>query len=267
MEKFTSNLHVSAKKSLGQNFLVDQNIIRKIVQAIAPKEGEIIIEIGPGQGALTEHLLASGAHVIALEKDERMVEPLTEISKKYDNRLSIELGDALSTDLNSLCDSSFKLVGNLPYNVGTQMVFNALKMGPRIQNMTFMLQKEVVDRITATPDTNHWGRLAVWCDLYTERQKLFNVPPTAFYPQPKVTSAIVSLTPRAQKKYEVDDKRLQQILSQSFTQRRKMLRASLKTLMSIEDIESIGVKATQRPETLSTEQFCKLAGILSRSSI
>jgi 16S rRNA (adenine1518-N6/adenine1519-N6)-dimethyltransferase len=143
------------------------------------------------------------------------------------------------------------------------MVFNALKLGDKIQTMTFMLQKEVVDRITALPNDNHWGRLAVWCDLYTQRQKLFNVPPTAFHPQPKVISAIISLTPRAKKKIEVDDKKLERLLNQSFTQRRKMLRASLKGTLSIEEIESIGIKATQRPETLSTEQLCALSNLLA----
>lgn len=262
MEKITSSLEVSAKKSLGQNFLVDQNIIRKIIQAIAPKSGDIIVEIGPGQGALTEHLLASGAEVIALEKDTRMVEPLTELSQKYDNRLKVILGDALEQDLTTISDMPYKLVGNLPYNVGTQMVFNALKLGKHIQGMTFMLQKEVVQRITAEVNSNHWGRLAVWCDLYTERRKLFDVPPTAFHPRPKVTSAIVSLVPRPEKKYTVDDNKLERILNQSFTQRRKMLRASLKSTLSIEQIESTGVKATQRPETLTTQQFCMLSDIL-----
>ncbi|MAF31209.1 MAG: 16S rRNA (adenine(1518)-N(6)/adenine(1519)-N(6))-dimethyltransferase [Magnetococcales bacterium] len=262
MEKITSSLEVSAKKSLGQNFLVDQNIIRKIIQAINPQAGEYIVEIGPGQGALTEHLLAAGAHVIALEKDTRMVEPLQKLSAKYDNRLRVVLGDALEQDLTQLSDQPLKLVGNLPYNVGTQMVFNALKLGSHIKGMTFMLQKEVVQRITANPQNNHWGRLAVWCDLYTQRQKLFDVPPTAFHPRPKVTSAIVSLTPRADKKHQVDDTKLERVLNKSFTQRRKMLRASLKGTLSIEQIESIGIQATQRPETLTTEEFCKLAHLL-----
>lgn len=262
MNKITSSLEVSAKKSLGQNFLVDQNIIRKIVQTINPQEGETIVEIGPGQGALTEHLLAAGAQVIALEKDNRMAEPLEALSQKYENRLQVILGDALTQDLSTICDTSYKLVGNLPYNVGTQMVFNALKQGTHIKGMTFMLQKEVVQRITAEPQTNHWGRLAVWCDLYTKRQKMFDVPPTAFHPKPKVTSAIVSLVPRTEKKYSVNDQKLERILNQSFTQRRKMLRASLKSTLSIEEIESIGIQATQRPETLTTEQFCQLADLL-----
>lgn len=259
MNEIVSKTDIAAKKSLGQNFLVDQNIIRKIVMAINPQEGETIVEIGPGQGALTEHLLAAGAHVIALEKDERMIEPLMALSKKYNNRLTLQLGDALEKDLKTLHDGKYKLVGNLPYNVGTQMVFNAIHEGEHISSMIFMLQKEVVQRITDTVNGKHWGRLAVWCDLFCERKKLFDVPPAAFHPRPKVTSAIVSLVPLNQKRFNVEEKKLERVLNHSFQQRRKMLRASLKPVMSIEAIEETGIKATQRPETLTTEQFCNLA--------
>tara|TARA_R110000868_G_scaffold190862_1_gene434827 strand:+ start:131552 stop:132322 length:771 start_codon:yes stop_codon:yes gene_type:complete len=250
---------IEAKKSLGQNFLTDQNIIRKIIQAINPQKGETIVEVGPGQGALTEHLLAAGANVIALEMDERMLVPLGALNEKYDGRLTVILGDALKQDMTALVDGSYKLVGNLPYNVGTQIVFNAIKLGAHITAMTFMLQKEVIQRITANVNDNHWGRLAVWCDLYCKRQKLFDVPPTAFHPRPKVTSSIVSLVPLSEKRFDVDDKKLGHILQSTFTKRRKMLRASLKGILEIDDIESIGVKSTQRPETLTTEQFCKLS--------
>lgn len=253
---------IAAKKSLGQNFLTDQNIIRKIIQAINPQQDETIVEIGPGQGALTEHLLAAGANVIALEMDERMLVPLNVLNEKYDNRLTIILGDALKQDMTTLVDGKYKLVGNLPYNVGTQIVFNAIKLGEHISAMTFMLQKEVIQRITANVNDNHWGRLAVWCDLYCRRQKLFDVPPTAFFPMPKITSSIVSLIPHDDKKFTVDDKKLGHILQSTFTKRRKMLRASLKGILDVEPIESIGVKATRRPETLTTEQFCKLAAKL-----
>ncbi|MFT7433222.1 MAG: 16S rRNA (adenine1518-N6/adenine1519-N6)-dimethyltransferase [Alphaproteobacteria bacterium] len=250
---------IEAKKSLGQNFLTDQNIIRKIIQAINPQVGETIIEVGPGQGALTEHLLAAGAHVIALEMDERMLVPLDALNEKYDGRLTVIIGDALKQNLTTLTQGKYKLVGNLPYNVGTQIVFNAIKMGAHISAMTFMLQKEVIQRITANVNDNHWGRLAVWCDLYCSRKRLFDVPPTAFFPQPKVTSSIVSLIPLDEKRFNADDKKLSYILQSTFTKRRKMLRASLKSILDVEQIESIGVKATQRPETLTTEQFCLLS--------
>jgi len=252
---------LQAKKSFGQNFLVDQNIIRNIINAINPQEGELIVEVGPGQGALTEVFLQRGAKVIALEMDPRMLEPLTKISEQYDNRLEVKLCDALEVDLTALCDQPYKLVGNLPYNVGTQIVFNALELQGTFKQLTFMLQKEVVQRITANTNDNHWGRLAVWCDLTSKRFKLFDVPPTAFIPRPKVTSAIVQLTPLESPRFDVDRKSLAHILHSTFSKRRKMLRASLKNIISIEEIESLGINPSDRPENLTTEQFCQLANI------
>lgn len=254
---------IAAKKSLGQNFLKDDNIIRKIVHAISPQENEVIVEVGPGQGAITGYLLSAGAHIIALEKDERMEVPLSKLSAENDNRLILQLGDALEVDYASLHpQQKIKLVGNLPYNVGTQIVIKALDTPNTFTTLTFMLQKEVVERICAKPNTNDWGRLGVLCDLLCDCRKLFDVPPTAFIPRPKVTSAIVQLTPLDTPRFKVDRKRLEHILRLSFGQRRKMLRASLKGTLSIEQIESIGIKSDVRPETLSTEDFCKLANLL-----
>lgn len=256
-------MNISAKKSLGQNFLQDKNIIHKIIRAISPKEGEHILEIGPGQGALTEELLKSGANIHVLEKDERMKEPLEKLQKKHPETLHITFGDAMKENYPNLVSSHpFKMVGNLPYNVGTQIVIRALATPGVFTSLTFMLQREVVDRITATPNTSDWGRLAVWCDLLCERKRLFDVPPSAFHPKPKVTSAIVQLPPLPKPRFQVERKKLEHILNKSFTQRRKMLRSSLKGVISEEQMENLGIQPTRRPETLSTEEFCKLANLL-----
>ena len=188
-------MNLPAKKSLGQNFLTDGNIIRRIVSAINPQPNEVIIEIGPGQGALTEGLLEAGANVIAVEKDDRMPEVLTKMSEKHNGTLNVILEDALKIKLHELHDTPVKLVGNLPYNVGTQILFNAILHPQSFSKMVFMLQKEVVERITAKPNSKNWGRLGVQCDLRCDTRKCFDVPPTAFYPQPKITSAIVELIP------------------------------------------------------------------------
>jgi 16S rRNA (adenine1518-N6/adenine1519-N6)-dimethyltransferase len=253
---------VSAKKSLGQNFLTDGNIIRRIVAAIHPEIGGNIIEIGPGQGALTEGLLEAGAHVTAIEKDDRMPEILETMSAKYDTTLNVILSDALEIDLHQLHEHPVKLVGNLPYNVGTPLLFNALTHAHNFSKMVFMLQKEVVERITAKPNTKNWGRLGVWCHLMCDCKKLFDVPPTAFYPKPKITSAIVELTPLPQPRFKVDTHKLDRLLRASFGQRRKMLRASLKGLLTEAQIEAIGISPQARPETLSLEELCSLSNLL-----
>ena len=239
--------------------MVDGNIIRKIIAAINPQKDETLIEIGPGQGALTKHLLETGTTVLAIEKDTRMDEPLSELSKNNENRLTVNFADAMKVNFDEVAPySPIKLVGNLPYNVGTQIVMKALETPNKFSYLTFMLQKEVVERIVATPDTSDWGRLAVWCDLLCERKKLFDVPPTAFFPKPKVTSAIVQLIPLDQPRFDVDNKALSHLLKATFGKRRKMLRASLKGMLTEKQIESCGIYPTARPETLSTEDFCKL---------
>lgn len=253
-----------AKKSLGQNFLHDPNIIWKINHAIDPKEGEAIIEIGPGPGAITRGLLEAGAHVIAIEKDPRMQEGLEAIAAESKGTLEFVLTDALEVDFNEICKpyESVKLVGNLPYNVGTQIVFNALMERHNFKDCVFMLQKEVIDRICALPGGKHWGRLGVWCDLFSTRKKLFNVPPTAFKPKPKVVSSIVRLTPLDKPRFDIDIKKFDVLLRHAFGQRRKMLRASLKPIIAEDKIESIGIKPTARPETLELSDFAKLSDLI-----
>ena len=251
-----------AKKSLGQHFLVDKTVIERIVRAIDPQLGEAIVEVGPGPGILTRPLLEAGAHVTVVEKDERMVELLKEMQTDF-THLAIHHGDALEVNLANIAGKNCKVVGNLPYNVGTQIVLNAIQAPPgHFSEMVFMLQKEVIDRICAQPGGKSWGRLGVWCDLLTDRKKLFHVPPGAFRPPPKVMSSVVRLTPFSAPQHEVDFKKLQALLGQAFGQRRKMLRASLKGKISPAAFEEAGILPTQRPEELSTEQLCQLANKL-----
>lgn len=255
-------MNLPANKSLGQNFLTDKNIIGRIISAINPQENETIIEIGPGQGALTEGLLKAGANVIAIEKDDRMPEVLTKMAEKYTGTLTVNLADALKINLATLHNGPVKIVGNLPYNVGTQILFNALKNPQSFSKMVFMLQKEVVERITATHESKNWGRLGVKCNLLSNTQKLFDVPPSAFYPKPKITSSIVELVPLKRPRYEMEEKKLDHLLRKAFGQKRKMLRASLKGVLTEQQISDIGVSPQARPETVSLENLCKLSNLI-----
>ena len=248
------------KKDLGQNYLVDQNIIRKIIASINPHPGETLIEIGSGPGTLTEPLLRARAKVIVVEKDPRFTLDLERIADDVaPGNLTIHEADALKFRFDKAHPSPCRLVGNLPYNVGTQILMKALKTPERFPSMTFMLQKEVIDRILAEPGSKDWGRLAVWCDLLCDRVKLFDVPPTAFHPQPRVVSSVVRLTTRREPLCDYDRKKLDQLMRQAFGQRRKMLRSSLKGLLNNDDFIATDIDPKQRPEELSTKELCKLS--------
>jgi len=251
---------IRAAKHLGQHFL--RGVIDRIVAAISPKADEHIVEIGPGTGVLTKALLQAGAHVTAIEIDERCWPVLEEMSAQFDNRLNIHKGDALQAFGTAVPVAGLKVVGNLPYNVGTEMVAQLVQMTPITGEMTFMLQKEVVERICAVPDTRDWGRLGVLCDLYCNRQDLFDVSPGAFTPPPKVMSSVVRLTPLPAMREVVDTKKLDTLLRLVFTQRRKMLRSVLKGHITESTMESLGITPTDRAEVLSTAQFCALANSL-----
>ncbi len=254
--------HIRAAKHLGQHFLHERGVIDRIVAAIAPKAGEPIVEIGPGTGVLTKALLQAGAHVTAIEIDERCWPVLEDMSAQFSNRLSIHKGDALKAFGTAVPVAGIKVVGNLPYNVGTEMVAQLVQMIPITGEMTFMLQKEVVERICAVPDTSDWGRLGVLCDLYCNRQDLFDVSPGAFTPPPKVMSSVVRLTPLPAMREKVDTKKLDTLLRLVFTQRRKMLRSVLKGHITEETMLGLGITPTHRAEVLSTAQFCALANSL-----
>lgn len=253
-----------AKKSLGQNYLVDVNLQKKIVEAAAPSKNDFIVEIGPGPGALTSHLLQSEAQISVVEKDERFLQNLEQMAADSGHKITLHHTDALKVDFTKISPKGAKIIGNLPYNVGTQILFNLLQNAPHFSSFTFMLQKEVVHRITAQKGDKDWGRLAVWCDLLCKRQKLFDVPGTAFRPQPRVISSVVQLTPLPHPRFKVNTQALEDLLRAAFGQRRKMLRASLKGLLTPQQIEEAGINPQARPETLNTEELCRLANTLHK---
>lgn len=258
--------NVRTDKRLGQHWLHDRRVIDRIVQAVGAEEGERVVEIGPGQGALTRALLEAGLRVQALEIDSRCWPVLEELSASFDGRLEVIRGDALQADWCALLhDGGVKVVGNLPYNVGTEIVARLVEMQrpEKPGEMTFMLQKEVVQRICARPDTKDWGRLGVLCDVYCNRRSLFDVSPGAFAPPPKVMSAVVRLSPLPSPRYVVDKAKLDVVVRAIFGQRRKMLRGVLKGMVSEEAMRGIGIDPSWRGEVLDTQKICELAGLIS----
>ena len=251
------------KKGLGQNFLFDLNLTIKIARCAGPLEEHVVFEIGPGPGGLTRALLASGAKkVIAIERDSRCLPALAEIQAHYPGRLEIIDGDALKTDLSALTGGlPARIVANLPYNIGTQLLVNWLTAdvdNPFWDSMTLMFQKEVGQRIVAEPGSNHYGRLGVLAGWLTDANVMFDISPQAFNPPPKVTSSVVHLTPKKGRiPCQLAD--LEQITQTTFGQRRKMLRQSLKPLGGIELLDTVGIDPQRRPETLTLEEFCALA--------
>lgn len=254
-----------ARKRFGQNFLHDAGVIHRILRAIHAREGQRLLEIGPGQGALTEGLLGSGAHLDVIELDQDLI-PLLKLKFGLESRLSLHQGDALKFDFASLVESGEKLrvVGNLPYNISTPLIFHLLEHAPVIEDMHFMLQKEVVERLAATPGGGDWGRLSIMVQYHCRVEHLFNVGPGAFNPPPKVDSAIVRLTPFAEPPHPArDPKLLERVVREAFNQRRKTLRNTLKPLLSVEDIEAAEVDPTLRPEQLDLAAFVRLANRLA----
>lgn len=251
-------------KLLGQHYLHDPNLKARIAAATGAKAGHTVLEIGPGPGALTEELLKLGATVVAIEKDARFLEPLAALSAQYENRLTVHHADALHVKCATLVPKGSVLAGNLPYNVGTQIVFNAITQERYyFEKMVFLLQKEVVQRMCGSPKhASEWGRLGVWCDLYMHRKRLFDVPPGAFNPPPKVMSSVVELIARDAPLTPVEPKNLAKLLELTFGQRRKMLRKTLKNLITEEQFAAVHIPPTARPETLTTQQLCTLANLL-----
>ncbi|WP_420408948.1 16S rRNA (adenine(1518)-N(6)/adenine(1519)-N(6))-dimethyltransferase RsmA [Hoeflea sp.] len=257
---------LAPKKALGQNFLFDLNLTAKIARAAQPFEGFTVVEIGPGPGGLTRALLEQGAdRVVAVERDPRCLPVLEQISEHYPGRLKVIEGDALKVDPAAISGGNpVKVVANLPYNVGTQLLINWLTANvdaPFWSSMTLMFQKEVGLRIVAEPGSNHYGRLGVLAGWLTHAEILFDVPPQAFTPPPKVTSSVVQLVPRANP-LPCDLDKLERVTQAAFGQRRKMLRQSLKPLGGEALLESIGIDPARRAETLSVEEFCALARAL-----
>jgi 16S rRNA (adenine1518-N6/adenine1519-N6)-dimethyltransferase len=252
------------RKRFGQNFLRDPGVIDRLERAIAPADTQHIVEIGPGLGALTDALLQSGCKLDAVELDRDLVTPLLAAFSIYP-RFTLHSADALKFDFASLADDGeqLRVVGNLPYNISTPLIFRLLEQADTIQDMHFMLQLEVVQRLTATPGNKHWGRLGIMAQYLCATELLFEVPPEAFDPPPKVQSAIIRLTPHTQSPWaSCDPALLEKVVKVSFSQRRKTLRNNLKGLLSPEAIEALGIDPGCRAETLELEQFIHLARLL-----
>ncbi|MEO9340520.1 16S rRNA (adenine(1518)-N(6)/adenine(1519)-N(6))-dimethyltransferase RsmA [Mesorhizobium sp. SB112] len=259
---------LQAKKSLGQNFLLDLNLTSKIARASGNLEGATVIEVGPGPGGLTRALLANGAaKVIAIERDERCLSALAEIAAHYPGRLDVVSGDALKADFAALADGKpVRIVANLPYNIGTELLVRWLTVAewpPFYQSMTLMFQREVAQRIVAKPGSDAYGRLGVLAGWRTDARIAFDVPPQAFTPPPKVTSSVVHLVPR-EKPIEADVRIIGRVTEAAFGQRRKMLRQSLKSLGAERLLEATGIDGTRRAETLDIAEFAALANALNR---
>jgi len=249
-----------ARKRFGQNFLTDPGIIRRIIETIAPGPGQLILEIGPGQAALTEPLAASGADLHLLEIDRDLAAGLLRRFEKAAH-VQVHCGDALHMDFAALtAGSRFRLVGNLPYNISTPLLFHVLRWRDLIEDMHFMLQQEVVDRLAAAPGGKARGRLSIMCQYHCAVTPLFTVPPEAFHPAPSVHSAVVRLVPHAVPPVRISDmQRFERLVMQAFSMRRKTLRNSLRGLLDADAIAAAGVDPGLRPETLTLEQFAALA--------
>lgn len=252
------------RKRFGQNFLHDHSIINGILSSIAASPNEHWVEIGPGQGALTTPLLQTGARLDVVELDRDLVLLLQNQFGHYP-QLTIHSADALNFDFAKLAAPQEKLrvIGNLPYNISTPLLFHLLETTSCIEDMHFMLQKEVVDRICAEPGNKQYGRLSVMMRYYCGAEMLFTVPPESFDPAPKVMSAVVKLTPHPQPPVAVRDTALfGRIVTEAFSQRRKTLRNALSKLLSAEQIQSVGVNPSARAETLDLADFARLGDLL-----
>ena len=260
-----SRHRLSARKSLGQHFLLDPNLCAKIARAAAPLDGVSVVEIGPGPGGLTRALLEAGARrVLAIERDKRCVAALAELARAWPDRLEIIAADALKIDLNAHLSGPAKIVANLPYNVGTALLLGWLDAPERYDSLTLMFQKEVAARLTAAPDTKEYGRLSILAQWRCETRRLFDVAAKAFTPPPKVTSTVVQLIPRPTPLFPAEPAALARVTAAAFGQRRKMMRAAMKELVAEpeEFLTANGVDPRARAETLDIAGFCALARAL-----
>ncbi len=262
---------LGARKSLGQNFLLDLNLTARIARAAGPLAGTTVVEVGPGPGGLTRALIAEGAaHVVAIERDRRCIAALEEIAAAYPGRLTIVSGDALTVDLAALAAAPARIVANLPYNVATPLLVGWLKAEPWppwYESMTLMFQREVAERIVAAPGSKTYGRLGVLAGWRATAEILFDVSPRAFTPQPKVTSSVVRLTPRASP-LACDPAVLERVTAAAFGQRRKMLRQSLKTLGLDAQrlLAEAGIAETLRAEQIDIAGFVALTNAVSAAA-
>jgi 16S rRNA (adenine1518-N6/adenine1519-N6)-dimethyltransferase len=253
---------IAARKSLGQNFILDLNLTRRIARSAGRLDHATVIEVGPGPGGLTRALLAEGARiVIAIERDPRCLAALGELAARYPGRLRLVEGDALALDPVALSEAPRKIVANLPYNIATALLLRWLDAIEAYESLTLMFQREVAERLVAAPRSRAYGRLSVLVQWLTEPRILFDLPSRAFVPPPKVTSSVVTLTPRAMPLAPAAKPALERVTAAAFGQRRKMLRSSLKVLgVSVgELLAASGIPPSARAEELPVIKFCALA--------
>ncbi len=257
-----------ARKRFGQNFLIDHGIIRDIVRSVHPRKDDVIVEIGPGKGAITQLLADACDNLNVIELDRDLVPWLKVKFEKHPN-FQLFQADALQFDFAQLIRNykPLRIVGNLPYNISTPLIFHLLSYASKVQDMHFMLQKEVVKRMAAQPGESAYGRLGIMVQYYCAVEDLFDVPPTSFDPAPKVDSAIVRLIPHKELPYIANNiKTLETLVNVSFQQRRKTLRNSLKQLLSMEQMESLPVDLSLRPEEISLPEYVAMSNLLGEVS-
>jgi len=250
-----------ARKRFGQHFLTDTGVIDAIISAIRPIKSDTVVEIGPGQGAITHALSANAGTLHAVELDRDLV---ARLEREFDatSNVSIHAADALKFDFSSLGES-LRIVGNLPYNISTPLLFHLIDFRDHIVDMHFMLQKEVVDRMAAGPGSKTYGRLSIMLGCHFQIDSLFDVDRLAFEPPPEVTSAVVRLVPLPAGTYRIDDeKRLSQLVAKAFSQRRKTIRNSLKEVADAATLESVGIDPGLRPEAIAIADYVRLANTL-----
>ena len=261
--KRAESFGIDPKKSLGQNFLFDLNITRKIVASCGDISGLNIIEIGPGPGGLTQVILEQDIRKLySIEFDKRAVTALHDLETVYGEKFQIIEADALKYSIEQISEPK-AVIANLPYNIGTKLITNWLDERGYFKFICVMLQKEVAERITASTRTKDYGRLSVIVQWQCETEILFHVPPSAFFPPPKVTSTVIKLTPRKQPLFPANKKRLEDVLRAAFGQRRKMIKSALKSVLPDTEnaLKNIGINPQARAEELSIEEFCKIANI------
>lgn len=270
LKDIISKYEIRAKKSLGQNFLLDLNLTSKIARYAGNLEQSDVLEIGPGPGGLTRSLLNEGARqVVSIEKDNRCIAALEEIQSLFPGRLRLLQGDALSMNVTQYLTDPIKIIANLPYNIGTELLVRWLnsKNWPSFwQSMTLMFQKEVANRIVARPGSKAYGRLSVMSQWRCNTKIAFNIPATAFTPPPKVESAVVHFEALNEPKFPAEVDKLEFVVSKAFNQRRKMLRGALKGhFINVEDgLFSIGVLPTKRAENITVQEYCAMSQVLIR---
>lgn len=254
-----------ARKRFGQNFLTDERVISQIVAAFAPERGQNVVEIGPGLGAITRELLAALGRITVVELDRDLAKALP-IRLMGDGELIVHQANALDFDFRRLATGphSLRIIGNLPYNISTPILFYLLTQADVIADMTFMLQKEVVERMVAAPGSGDYGRLSVMLQVACEVEWLLSVPPESFSPPPKVDSAVVRLRPHSTPRYNcVDEKRLQSLLTAAFNMRRKTLRNALRGQGTPEQLEAAGIDLGLRPEEVDVATWVRLSNLLT----